>query len=222
ILQRPIERAQMTKLLETGKTDLLQFVSARTRRPFSAFFVKQADGKVGFEFEAREPGRKGARPARAAALRTLGAHPRDGAPVELHAGRYGPYVKHGATNATLPDKDAVDALTLDEAVALVDAKAGREGSAAKRSAVKPRAPRKAPAATKTTAARKPAAAKTSAADSRVKAATAAATTGAKRVTRAKAAASAATDAAGAGAKAATPATTKRKPAARSGTRTTRR
>ncbi len=143
ILQRPIEREQMTKLLETGKTDLLQFVSTRTRRPFSAFLVKQADGKVGFEFEARAPGRKGARPARAAALRTLGAHPRDGQPVELHAGRYGPYVKHGTTNATLPDKDAVDTLTLEEAVALVDAKAGREAPATRR-AVKPRAARKTP------------------------------------------------------------------------------
>ena len=86
ILQRPIERAQMAKLLETGKTDLLQFVSARTRRPFSAFLVKQADGKVGFEFEAKEPGRKGARGARSAPLRVLGTHPRDRQPVELHAG----------------------------------------------------------------------------------------------------------------------------------------
>src|SRR4030095_11967253 len=41
ILQRPVERAQMEKLLATGKTDLLQFVSARTRRPFSAFLVRQ-------------------------------------------------------------------------------------------------------------------------------------------------------------------------------------
>ncbi|HSQ81232.1 MAG TPA: DNA topoisomerase III, partial [Casimicrobiaceae bacterium] len=204
ILQRPIERAQMSKLLETGKTDLLQFVSARTRRPFSAFLVKQADGKVGFEFEAREPGRKGARPARAAALRTLGAHPRDGQPVELHAGRYGPYVKHGATNATLPDRDAVDTLTLDEAVALIDAKAGRETPTAKRGTVKARAPRKAPAATQTaatqtTTARKTAATKTAtarktAAGSRIKAGTAAvaaataAPSGAKRVTRSKAAA----------------------------------
>ena len=56
ILQRPIERAQMEKLLATGKTDLLQFVSTRTRRPFSAFLVRQPDGKVGFEFEAKEPG----------------------------------------------------------------------------------------------------------------------------------------------------------------------
>ena len=125
ILQRPVDRAQMTKLLETGKTDLLQFVSVRTRRPFSAYLVKQADGKVGFEFEAKEPGRKGARGPRSAPLRVLGAHPRDRQPVELHAGRYGPYVKHGSTNATLPDRDAVESLSLDQAVALVDEKAGR-------------------------------------------------------------------------------------------------
>ncbi|MEO9136758.1 MAG: DNA topoisomerase III, partial [Casimicrobiaceae bacterium] len=124
ILQRSIEPSQMTKLLETGKTDLLQFVSARTRRPFSAYLVKQPDGKVGFEFEAKEPGRRGARPARAAPLRVLGTHPRDRQPVELHAGRYGPYVKHGTTNATLPDRDAVDSLSLEQAVALVDEKAG--------------------------------------------------------------------------------------------------
>jgi DNA topoisomerase-3 len=41
ILQRPVERAQMEKLLATGKTDLLQFVSARTKRGFSAFLVRQ-------------------------------------------------------------------------------------------------------------------------------------------------------------------------------------
>ncbi|MBV2234837.1 MAG: DNA topoisomerase III [Sterolibacterium sp.] len=54
ILQQPIERAQMQKLLETGKTDLLkEFVSSRTRRKFSAYLVRGKDGKVGFEFEAR-------------------------------------------------------------------------------------------------------------------------------------------------------------------------
>src|SRR4029453_13491479 len=57
ILQRPIERAQMHKLLASGKTDLLPFVSARTRRPFAAYLVRQPDGKIGFEFESRE-GRK--------------------------------------------------------------------------------------------------------------------------------------------------------------------
>ncbi|MBK5913946.1 DNA topoisomerase III [Rhodocyclus purpureus] len=56
ILQQPIEREQMEKLLATGRTDLLKdFVSARTRRKFSAFLVRGSDGKVGFEFEKKEP-----------------------------------------------------------------------------------------------------------------------------------------------------------------------
>ncbi|MFT4172993.1 MAG: DNA topoisomerase III [Rhodocyclaceae bacterium] len=56
ILQQPIERDEMHKLLTTGRTDLLKgFVSARTRRKFSAFLVRGEDGKVGFEFEKREP-----------------------------------------------------------------------------------------------------------------------------------------------------------------------
>jgi DNA topoisomerase III len=65
ILQQPVPREQMTKLLETGKTDLLdKFVSMRTRRPFKAFLAwdKEA-GKVNFEFEPRAskfPPRKGA------------------------------------------------------------------------------------------------------------------------------------------------------------------
>jgi DNA topoisomerase-3 len=52
ILQQPIEREQMHKLLEAGKTDLLdKFVSMRTRRPFKAMLAwdKEAD-KVNFEF----------------------------------------------------------------------------------------------------------------------------------------------------------------------------
>jgi DNA topoisomerase-3 len=132
ILQRTVERAQMEKLLATGKTDLLQFVSARTRRPFAAFLVRQPDGKVGFEFEKKErgAGARGARPV-PAALKVLGKHPRDGKPVEVFAGRYGPYVKHGDTNATIPDRDKVDALTLEEAVALVDERAGRSPPRAK-------------------------------------------------------------------------------------------
>ena len=56
ILQQPVEREQMTKLLQSGRTDLLKnFVSNRTRRKFSAFLVLGTDGKVGFEFEKREP-----------------------------------------------------------------------------------------------------------------------------------------------------------------------
>ncbi len=56
ILQQPIDREQMTRLLTEGKTELLKgFVSARTRRKFSAFLVRGKDGKVGFEFEAKAP-----------------------------------------------------------------------------------------------------------------------------------------------------------------------
>jgi DNA topoisomerase-3 len=56
ILQQPVERAQMAKLLATGRTELLKdFVSSRTKRKFSAYLVRGSDGKVGFEFEARKP-----------------------------------------------------------------------------------------------------------------------------------------------------------------------
>jgi DNA topoisomerase-3 len=56
ILQQTIEQVQMTKLLETGRTDLLkEFVSSRTKRKFSAYLVRGKDGKVGFEFEPRAP-----------------------------------------------------------------------------------------------------------------------------------------------------------------------
>lgn len=70
ILQQPIERAQMSKLLATGKTDLLEkFVSNRTRRAFKAFLAwDAAAGKVNFEFEASKyPARKTAAPAKTAA-----------------------------------------------------------------------------------------------------------------------------------------------------------
>lgn len=54
ILQQEISRAEMARLLESGKTNLLKgFVSNRTRKKFSAYLTRGADGKVGFEFEAR-------------------------------------------------------------------------------------------------------------------------------------------------------------------------
>ena len=59
ILQRPIEREQMQKLLATGRTDLLHRFISRKGRPFSALLVRGADGKVGFEFAPRaaKPGK---------------------------------------------------------------------------------------------------------------------------------------------------------------------
>ncbi|KPK19172.1 MAG: DNA topoisomerase III [Betaproteobacteria bacterium SG8_41] len=55
ILQQPIERDQMQKLLATGRTDLFtRFVSKKGRR-FKAYLVKTPDQRIGFEFEARAP-----------------------------------------------------------------------------------------------------------------------------------------------------------------------
>lgn len=56
ILQQPIDAAQMTKLLQTGKTDLLaDFVSNKTRRKFKAYLVWDAKaGKIAFGFEPRK------------------------------------------------------------------------------------------------------------------------------------------------------------------------
>jgi DNA topoisomerase-1 len=67
----------------------------------------------------KEPKQFGAR----GALKVLGKHPADNQPVALYSGRYGPYVKHGKVNATLPDKDAIGTITLEEAVELLAAKA---------------------------------------------------------------------------------------------------
>ena len=59
ILQQPIERAQMEKLLTTGKTDLLDKFISKRGRPFKAFLA-QKDGKVQFEFQPRpEKAKKG-------------------------------------------------------------------------------------------------------------------------------------------------------------------
>ena len=56
ILARDIPREQFLKLLETGKTDLLdKFWSQRTHRPFSAFLVLKPDLTTGFAFAPRPP-----------------------------------------------------------------------------------------------------------------------------------------------------------------------
>ena len=53
ILQQPVEREQMQKLLATGRTDLLTNFMSRKNRKFKAFLVKTPEGKIGFEFLPR-------------------------------------------------------------------------------------------------------------------------------------------------------------------------
>jgi DNA topoisomerase III len=74
ILQQPVERDQMRKLLATGRTDLITgFVSKKGRR-FKAYLAKTPDRRVGFEFEPRAP-RAAAAPAKPQSARAPDALP---------------------------------------------------------------------------------------------------------------------------------------------------
>src|SRR5271168_2279816 len=57
--------------------------------------------------------------------RALGAHPTKGGPIVAKNGRYGPYVSHDGVNATLPRDKTPEAITLEEAASLIDARAER-------------------------------------------------------------------------------------------------
>lgn len=101
ILQQPVEREQMTKLLDTGKTDLLdKFVSMRTRRAFKAHLAwdKEA-GKVNFEFApSKFPPRPGAaaKTIAAKAGKTSAAAKKSAKPA---AAKKAPATKTAATKA---------------------------------------------------------------------------------------------------------------------------
>ncbi|MBA4787006.1 MAG: type I DNA topoisomerase [Brevundimonas sp.] len=110
------------------------------------------------EKRAGRPGRGAA----AAPLKDLGAHPETGEPIHVMAGRFGPYVKSGKINATLPKGTAPEDLTLEAALPLLAAKAG--------AAPKKKAPaKKAAASKKAAAAKKPAAKKAPAKKAKAKA-----------------------------------------------------
>jgi DNA topoisomerase-1 len=89
----------------------------------------------------------------------LGAHPADGQPVRVMPGRYGPYVKHGSTNANVPRNADPKALTLEEAVKLLAEREAKGGDKPKRGAKAKAKPAKAPAAAKAAPAKKAAAKK---------------------------------------------------------------
>jgi DNA topoisomerase-1 len=109
-----------------------------------------------------------------APLCSLGSHPTEDGKIEVFAGRYGPYVQHGKIRATLPKSVEPEALTLEEALELLNAKAAKEAPAkktvakktpakkevVKKVSVKKAAPKK--ASTTKTAAKKAAAKKASA------------------------------------------------------------
>jgi DNA topoisomerase-1 len=68
-------------------------------------------------------GRAAAKSKSKEALRELGTHPEDDSPVNIYDGPYGPYIKHGKTNASLPEGESVENITLSTAIELLSAKA---------------------------------------------------------------------------------------------------
>ena len=94
----------------------------------------------------------GGRPGRGAAvapLRELGVFPGSEEKIAVMAGRYGPYIKAGKVNATLPKEVTPETVTLEQAVELINAKGGLGASSkkapAKKAAAKKPAAKKAPA-----------------------------------------------------------------------------
>lgn len=75
-------------------------------------------------------------------LKDLGAHPENGDPMQVLEGRYGPYVKNGKINATIPKDVAPDAVTVEQAVEWIAAKAAKGPKKKKPAAKKKKAPTK--------------------------------------------------------------------------------
>lgn len=67
---------------------------------------------------------RGRRSASKQALRELGSHPDDDSPVNIYDGPYGPYIKHGKTNASIPEDKTVENISLKDALQLLAEKAG--------------------------------------------------------------------------------------------------
>ena len=83
--------------------------------------VLTVDLKRALELFAQPKGVRGA-----AALKTIGTHPDTGKPITLHSGKYGPYIKHGSVNATVPKTQKPEELTLEQAVQLLKERAEKK------------------------------------------------------------------------------------------------
>ena len=68
-----------------------------------------------------------------AALRELGTHPEDSETINIYDGPYGPYIKHGKTNVSIPEGQSVENITLAEALKLLESKASTAKSTRKTS-----------------------------------------------------------------------------------------
>jgi len=90
-----------------------------------------------------KPPKKAAEP-----LRELGPHPADGKPVNIFKGRYGPYIKHGRTNASVPKSETQESITLEQAVELLASRSAKGKKA------KARGKKKAPSKKKATGGKK--------------------------------------------------------------------
>jgi DNA topoisomerase-1 len=81
-----------------------------------------ANRAVDLVSQAKTRGRGG---ATATPLRELGEH--GGQPVAIYSGRYGPYIKYGKLNVTLPKAEEVETVGMDRAVELIEAKMAQGG-----------------------------------------------------------------------------------------------
>jgi len=97
----------------------------------------------------KRAGGKGGRTA-AAALKELGPHPEDGQAIKILNGRFGPYIKHGATNANVPRGKEPTEITLEEAVTLLAERVAKGGGKKPVKAKKAAAPKKPDALTANT------------------------------------------------------------------------
>ncbi|HEY9880531.1 MAG TPA: type I DNA topoisomerase [Leptolyngbyaceae cyanobacterium] len=65
-------------------------------------------------------------------LRTLGNHPADEEPIAIFNGPYGPYVKHGKTNVSVPEGVVVEEVTVEQAVEWLNSKEGGKKKSSRR------------------------------------------------------------------------------------------
>ncbi|MEH2086550.1 type I DNA topoisomerase [Nostoc sp.] len=88
-----------------------------------------------------------------AALRELGTHPEDGETINIYDGPYGPYIKHGKTNVSIPEGQTVEDVTLAAALSLLAAKTST-GKSTRKTSKSTTSKSKSTAKSSTTAAKK--------------------------------------------------------------------